>query len=78
MKSKRQDRIGVIIDTLKSHSSTAITDPTHKAEAFNQYFETLFTSENLDTIPDKGTTPFPPIPEFQIIIQGVHRLLLNF
>ena len=56
MTSKRQDKIG--IGTLKSHDSAPITDPIQKAEAFNEYFQTVFTNENCDSFPNKGANPF--------------------
>ena len=75
MKSKRQDKIG--IGTLKYRDSDPITDPLQKAEAFNEYFQTVFTNENFDSILNKGASPLPSISDFQITMQGIHRLLLN-
>ena len=75
MKSKRQDKIG--IGTLKSHDSVPITDPLQKVKAFNEYFQTVFTNKNCDSIPNKGESPFQSISNFQVTMQGIHRLLLN-
>ena len=75
MKSKRQDKIG--IGTLKSRDSVPIADPLQKAKDFNEYFQTVFTNENFDSIPNKGASPFPSISDFQVTMQGIHRLLLN-
>ena len=37
----------------------------------------MFTNENFDSIPNKGASPFPSISDFQVTMQGIHRLLLN-
>ena len=35
----------------------------------------MFTVEDLSYIPDKGTSPYPAIPEINITLQGVTNLL---
>ena len=78
MKSKRQDKIGIYIGTLKSHDSVPITDPWQKAEAsFQQVLSNCVHNENFDSIPNEGASPFPSISDFQVTIQGIHRLSLN-
>ena len=37
----------------------------------------MFTNENFESIPNKGASPFPSISDFQVTMQGIHRLLLN-
>ena len=65
------------IGTLKSRDSVPITDLLQKAKAFNEYFQTVFTNENFDSIPNKGASPLSSISDFQVTMQGIHRLLLN-
>ena len=73
VKSKRQDHSG--ISTLMSTTGTIASELSEKAEAFNEYFKSVFTVEDLSYIPDKGTSPYPAIPEIDITLQGVTNLL---
>ena len=73
VKSKRQDHSG--ISTLISTTGTIAFESSEKAKAFNEYFKSVFTVEDLSYIPDKGTSPYPAIPEINITLQGVKNLL---
>ena len=70
-----QDISGISILTI-SDGATA-TEPSEKVEIFNKYFKSVFTVEDLSNIPDKGTSPYPSIPEINITFQGVTNLLSN-
>ena len=37
----------------------------------------MFTVENNETIPNKGISLYPSLPDFEITIQGVHNILSN-
>ena len=73
IKSKRQDISG--ISTLISSTGTIVSEPSEKAEIFNNYFKSVFTVEDLSDIPNKNTSPYPSIPEINITLQGVINLL---
>ena len=63
------------ISTLISTTGTIASESFEKAEAFNEYFKSVFTVENLSYIPDKGTSPYPFVPKINITLQGVINLL---
>ena len=63
------------LSTLISTTGTIASESSEKAEAFNEYFKSVFTLEDLSYIPDKGTSPYPAIPEINITLQGVTNLL---
>ena len=73
VKSKRQDHSG--ISTLISTMGTIAFESSEKTEAFNKCFKSVFTVEDLSYIPDKGTSPYPAIPEINITLQGATNLL---
>ena len=53
-----------------------INDSTEKAEILNKQFISVFTVEDTNTIPDKGTSPYPSIPDINVTLDGVRNLLL--
>ena len=73
IKSKRQDNIE--IGALKDQAENIITDPLEKAEILNNQFKSVFTSEDTSCIPDRGNSPYPPIPDIHITLNGVRNLL---
>ena len=75
IKSK-QDHSGISI--LIITTGTIASESSEKTEAFNEYFKSVFTVEDLSYIPNKGTSPYPAIPEINITFQGVTNLLSSF
>ena len=73
VKSKRQDISG--ISTLSSSTGTVASEPSEKAQIFSEHFKSVFTVEDLSNIPDKGSSPYPSIPEINITLQGVINLI---
>ena len=66
------------ISTLKdSTSGHVITNPAEKANTLNEHFKSVFTVENNETIPNKGISLYPSLPDFEITIQGVYNILFN-
>ena len=43
--------------------------------AFNDYFTSIFTQEDLSTLPTISGIPFPDIPPISISVEGVASLL---
>ena len=72
IKSKRQDKIG--IPALK-HQSKLLTTATAKAEALADQYESVFTKEDTEKIPDKGISPFKDMEKITIRHPGVIKLL---
>ena len=63
----------VAIQSLKLND-LVVTDGKDKAEVLNSYFQSVFTHE-LDTeLPDKGSSPYPSMSNFDITIQGIAKL----
>ncbi|XP_069118880.1 uncharacterized protein [Argopecten irradians] len=54
-----------------------LMDTTDKANILNQQFQSAFTQEQNTTIPDKGPSPHPIMPDIHITQQGIHKLLNN-
>ena len=75
IKGKRQDNIG--ISALKSQSGNIVTESSEKAQILNNHFKSVFTIEDTSCIPDKGVSPYPSIPGFDITSSGVRNLLAN-
>ena len=54
-----------------------ITDSYPKAEAFNNYFRSVFTSEDTSSMPHMRGAPFPDMPSISISIEEVYYQLSN-
>ena len=74
IKSIRSDKS--CISALKKDGNL-ITDTTEKANILNDQFQSVFTSEPNDTIPDKGPSEHPNIPHLTISTPGITKLLKN-
>ena len=73
IKGKRQDNIG--IGALKNQTGNIVTDSSEKAEILNEQFKSVFTIEDTTCIPDMGVSPYPPISNIDITVNGVRNLL---
>jgi len=74
VKSKKTDYCGVA--PLRQKDET-FTDPKDKAEILNNYFTSVFTSEDTSTIPILDHNTFPDISPLTIHNEGVVDLLSN-
>jgi len=74
IKSQRKDNCS--IPPIK-HNGNIYSDHSSKAEALNDYFCSVFTTESCDELPSFQETPFPPITSINIDVNGVQRLLQN-
>ena len=63
--------------TSLSVGGTTVTDDTNKANALNNQFASVFTRENVSTIPVISGLSFPDMDNIQININGVAQLLSN-
>ena len=75
LKSKCQDNVG--IGALKNQANDMVTDSTEKAETLSKQFKSVFTAKDTSTgtIPDKGTSSYPSIPDIDVTHNGVRNLL---
>ena len=62
------------ISSLKS-GGKIIFDSKGKATAFNDQFSSVFTSENVSTMPDLGQSAFPAMDHINVTCDGVLKLL---
>jgi len=78
IKSRKQENIGTSA-LVNPINGEIMTDPVEKANALNQHFQSVFTSEDNSSIPipDKGPSLFPSLPIFEITEEGVYNLLSN-
>ena len=74
IKSVRTDNSGVA--PLKKDGQL-IADTKQKANILNNQFQSVFTTETSNNIPDKGTSPHPEIQSLTITTTGIEKLLSN-
>ena len=73
IKSRRQEASGVA--PLINKKSFLQSNPSAKAEILNEHFQSVYTQEDTDNIPDKGPSPFTSMLEISINSNGVKKLL---
>lgn len=73
IKSKRQESTGV--SPLINKDSYLQSDSKQKADILNSQFQSVYTQENTDSIPDKGPSPHPTMTGLKIQPAGVTKLL---
>jgi hypothetical protein len=74
IKKLKKDSTG--IPALKDRG-TLISDNIQKAELLNNQFKSVFTKEDMASMPDPSPCTLPPIGDIQISIQGIQKLLEN-
>lgn len=74
VKALRRDVFGV--SPLSSMGRIA-SSAKEKAEALNKQFCSVFTREELSSIPTLGTSTVPDMPDIEISVTGVEKLLRN-
>ena len=75
IKSKRHDSTG--IGSLKTPTGDVVTESSDKAEILNNHFKSVFATEALHNVPNMGMSPYPPIADIEITLNGVFKLLAN-
>ena len=73
IKSKRQESTGV--SPLINKDGFLQSDSKQKADILNSQFQSVYTQENTDSIPDKGPSPHPTMTGLKIQPAGVTKLL---
>ena len=71
-KTKKKDQISI---TALEHQGKVYTDSLSKANLFNNQFASVFTCEDLSLIPKVSGNQVPDIPDVDIHIEGVTKLL---
>ena len=72
IKGKRCDSTGV---SPLMKDGILQSDGNTKAEILNDQFVSVFTNEDMTSLPDLGSSPHPTMPAFTISTEGVRRLL---
>ena len=54
-----------------------VADTKQKANILNEQFQSVFTTESIDNIPNNGVSPHPVIPSLTITSLGIQKLLNN-
>ena len=73
IKSKRQEASGV--SALMNEDGYLQSDSSVKAEILNKQFQSVYTREDTDSIPEKGPSPNQPMQDISINPNGVKKLL---
>lgn len=72
VKSKQVDNNGI---PPLNHNNQTTNDSQEKAEILNSYFQSVYTQEDLKNIPNMTGNQIPDIPEIEITVEGVKKLL---
>ena len=72
IKCQKQDSTG--ISMLQTSTNNVSTAP-EIAETLNNQFKSVFTTEDIYSIPDMPESPYPPITDINITTPGVYKLL---
>jgi hypothetical protein len=75
LKSKKQDSQGVT--PLRKDDGFLYSDTETKAEILNDQFHSVHTREDMTSMPEKGQSPYPDMPDIHIGKTGVLKLLNN-
>ena len=74
MKSMRRENVSIA--TLKDEvTDQDVTHAQGKAEILSKHFESVFTAEDRDNLPDISTEQYPSMANFTITTQGIKNLL---
>lgn len=75
VKSKGQEFTGVA--PLKNKDGFLQSDTKARANILNEQFKSVFTQEDLSSIPDTGQSSIPTMQDIKVDWKGVHKLLKN-
>ena len=75
LKGKKQESSGVA--PLRSTDGLIHSDSGTKANILNAQFKSVFTKEDLSSMPDKGPSPYDTMAPITITTPGVQKLLQN-
>ena len=74
VKSMRRENVSIA--TLKDEvTDKDVTHAQGKAEILSKHFESVFTAEDRDNLPDISTEQYPSMADFTITTQGIENLL---
>ena len=74
IKSRKNESVG--ISPLRKNG-IIFSQSKEKANILNSQFSSVFTKEDLDNLPDLGDSPHPSMPDFDISVNGIEKLLKN-
>jgi hypothetical protein len=68
--------LGLIVDPLKKEGQL-VADTKQNANILNEQFKSVFTTESIDNIPNKGVSPHPVMPPLTITSPGIQKSVGN-
>ena len=74
IKSRKTESVGIA--PLKKNG-LVFSQSKDKANILNNQFSSVFTQEDLDNLPDLGESPQPTMPDINITVNGIEKLLKN-
>ena len=74
VKSQRQDSVGIPTLTAQGRHCSSNFD---KASILNEFFQSVFTKENVDDMPETAPFPFAPMGNIIVSVSGISKLLSN-
>ena len=75
IKSKKTETSGV--SPLRGKDGLLYSEPNTQANILNEQFKKAFTTEDTSSMPNKGTSPHPTMPDIFISNNGLLKLLKN-
>jgi hypothetical protein len=84
--NRNQKKLFSFIESLRTDNSGGaplkkegqlVADTKQKANILNEQFKSVFTTESIDNIPNKGVSAHPDIPPLIITTPGIRKLLDN-
>ena len=72
---RRPDKKLLEFPPLKNKDDFFKSDSTSKANILNDQFLSVFTKEDTSSLPDKGPSRYPNMPNIEVNWKGVHKLL---
>ena len=74
MRKQENDDIDILTNPQNGHT---VTDSIEMETILNDYFKSVFTTDDNSTIPDKGPSLHPSLPTFEITEHGIYNILTN-
>ena len=75
VKSRKQDYVGV--SSLVDKDGYLLSDTTKRANILNEQFQSVYTKEDTNKMPDKGPSPHPSMSNITFKTKGIAKLLQN-
>lgn len=75
IKGKKTESSGV--SPLRGKDGLLYSDPNVQSNILNEQFKSAFTCEDTSNMPDKGSSPYPTMPDIKVNTNGLIKMLKN-